>query len=33
MSGSDEERIGSMTSDRLREVVPPAPEEGEDTDA
>jgi hypothetical protein len=32
MSGEDdEERIGSMTSDHLRKVVPDTFEEGEDT--
>lgn len=28
---SDEERIGSMTSDAISEVVPKRPEDGEDT--
>lgn len=28
---SDEERIGAVTSDHLREVVPPELDDGEDT--
>lgn len=31
MADEEEERIGSMTSDHLREVVPEQTEEGEDT--